>query len=65
MYEPIDVPRDATDGQLQAATQAIADALGAMVADGPEQWYTFKPMWPATQREAAELERRAQATAVR
>ncbi len=65
MYEPIDVPRDATDGQLQAATQAIADALGAMVADGPEQWYTFKPMWPATQREAAALERRAQATAVR
>ena len=65
MYDPIDVPRGATAGQLQAATQAIADALGAMVADGPEQWYTFKPMWPATQREAAELERRAGATADR
>ena len=36
-----------------------------MVADAPEQWYTFKPMWPATQREAAELERRARATADR
>ena len=25
----------------------------------PEQWYSFKPMWPATDEEAAELEARA------
>ena len=25
----------------------------------PEQWYSFKPIWPATAEEAADLERRA------
>ena len=25
----------------------------------PEQWYSFKPIWPATEAEAADLERRA------
>ena len=25
----------------------------------PEQWYSFKPMWPATAEESADLERRA------
>ena len=30
------------------ATQAIADAIEDMVRPAPEQWYTFKPIWPAT-----------------
>ena len=39
----------------------IADALEATVGAAPEQWYSFKPMWPPTQAEAAELEARAAA----
>ncbi|MEX1296352.1 MAG: lysophospholipid acyltransferase family protein [Candidatus Limnocylindrales bacterium] len=60
MYEPIEV-KGGDPAAIAAATQAIADALEDMVAEAPEQWYTFKPMWPATQAEAAELERRAAA----
>ena len=44
---------------LQRATQKIADALEQTIARAPSQWYSFKPMWPATEAEAAELERRA------
>jgi phosphatidylinositol dimannoside acyltransferase len=55
---PISVP--STDpADLQHATQLIADALEATVAAAPEQWYSFKPMWPATDEEAADLARRA------
>ena len=38
--------------ELQRATQAIADALAAAIAAAPDQWYSFKPMWPATAEEA-------------
>ena len=44
---------------LQRATQAIADALAETIRPAPEQWYSFKPIWPATEAEAADLERRA------
>jgi hypothetical protein len=37
----------------------IADALASTVAAAPDQWYSFKPIWPATAEEAADLERRA------
>jgi KDO2-lipid IV(A) lauroyltransferase len=58
--QPIDVPPgDPT--ALQRATQAMADALAATIATAPEQWYSFKPIWPAGAAEAADLERRAQA----
>jgi hypothetical protein len=30
-----------------------------MVGDAPDQWYTFKPMWPTSATEVAELKRRA------
>jgi hypothetical protein len=33
-----------------------------MVAEAPDQWYTFKPMWPATEAEADELADRAART---
>jgi KDO2-lipid IV(A) lauroyltransferase len=46
---------------IQRATQRIADALEVAVAAAPEQWYSFKPVWPADPAEAAELERRAAA----
>jgi phosphatidylinositol dimannoside acyltransferase len=58
LLEPIAVaPSDPAD--LQRATQAIADAVAETIRPAPEQWYSFKPIWPATETEAADLERRA------
>ena len=45
--------------ELVRATQRIADALQETIAAAPAQWYSFKPMWPATAAESHELERRA------
>ncbi len=45
--------------ELQRATQAIADALEVTIGSAPEQWYNFKPIWPATAEESDELELRA------
>jgi KDO2-lipid IV(A) lauroyltransferase len=56
--EPIDI--EAGDpASLQRATQRLADALEATVAAAPDQWYSFKPIWPADEAEARDLERRA------
>jgi KDO2-lipid IV(A) lauroyltransferase len=55
---PIDLA-SSDPAELQRATQAMADALASAVAAAPEQWYSFKPIWPATPEEAADLERRA------
>ena len=55
---PIDVLPD-DPAALQRASQAMADALAATIGTAPEQWYSFKPIWPATAAEAADLERRA------
>jgi KDO2-lipid IV(A) lauroyltransferase len=60
MYDPIE-PTDGSPQEVQRVTQAIADALGSMVSEAPEQWYTFKPMWPASAAEAKRLEARAKA----
>ena len=57
---PISVASSAP-ADLQRATQAMADAFGAVVAAAPEQWYSFKPVWPATAAESAALEARATA----
>ncbi len=48
--------------EIQRATQAVADALERAIAQAPDQWYSFKPMWPPTREEAAELATRAAAT---
>jgi len=56
--DPIRVA-SSSPSDLQRATQAIANALGAAIAAAPDQWYSFKPIWPATEAEAASLERRA------
>lgn len=45
--------------EVLRATQAIADALGRVIAAAPDQWYSFKPMWPETAAEMAALEARA------
>jgi KDO2-lipid IV(A) lauroyltransferase len=34
--------------ELHRATQALADALGAVIAEDPGQWYMFRPVWPRT-----------------
>jgi KDO2-lipid IV(A) lauroyltransferase len=57
-YDPIEVA-DARPASIAGATQAIAGALEAMIREAPEDWYTFKPMWPATRAEAERLEARA------
>ena len=60
LAEPITVASmDPAD--LQRATQAIADAVAETIRPAPEHWYSFKPIWPATEAEAADLERRAMA----
>jgi KDO2-lipid IV(A) lauroyltransferase len=57
-YSPIEV-RDSSPAEVGRATQAIADALQDMIAAAPEQWYTFKPMWPASPAEGVTLAARA------
>jgi lauroyl/myristoyl acyltransferase len=56
--EPIDLA-SSDPAELQRATQAMADALAATIAAAPDQWYSFKPIWPATDEEADDLEGRA------
>jgi len=58
-----DGTRDDFDRAIAAATQAIASAIEAMVRPAPEQWYTFKPIWPATAGEAEALAARARQAA--
>jgi len=43
--------------ELARATQAIADALQKIVAAAPDQWYSFKPLWPVNDEERAALAR--------
>jgi len=59
--EPIHVASD-SPVDLARATQQIATALEGQIAPAPEQWYIFKPIWPATAEEAAQLEARHEAT---
>ena len=55
---PIDVA-SSDPAELWRATQAMADALAANIGAAPAQWYSFKPIWPATETEALDLARRA------
>ncbi len=56
--EPIRVTSNGPT-ELARATQAIADALERNIAAAPEQWYSFKPMWPESAEERAALAERA------
>ena len=58
--EPIHVPSD-SPRDIAIATQKIADTLEAHIAPAPEQWYIFKPIWPQTEAEMAQLEARHEA----
>ena len=56
--EPIDVLSD-DPAELQRASQAMADAMAESIRVAPEQWYSFKPLWPESAAEGLDLERRA------
>jgi KDO2-lipid IV(A) lauroyltransferase len=53
-YDPIEVG-STDEAELQGATQQIADALEDMISTAPDQWYSFKPIWPETDAEKREL----------
>lgn len=57
---PIRVPTT-SPADVQRATQAMATALEGVIAAAPEQWYSFKPIWPSDPAESRELEARAAA----
>jgi len=59
-HDTFSVP-SSSPADIQRATQRIADFLEAAVKAAPEQWYCFKPIWPDTEDEAAEVEARAAA----
>jgi len=61
-YDPIEVA-DSSDAEMRRATQEIADALEDMISTAPEQWYSFKPIWPETEAEKRALAERANGTA--
>jgi len=54
---PIRVASD-NPAEIARATQEIASELERFIAPAPEQWYIFKPIWPATAEESAQLEAR-------
>jgi lauroyl/myristoyl acyltransferase len=59
-FAPTIAPRSTGPADVQRTTQEIAAALETTIGAAPEQWYSFKPIWPATAEEAVELEARAQ-----
>jgi KDO2-lipid IV(A) lauroyltransferase len=60
--EPIEVS-GSSPAEILRATQSVAEALERMVEAAPDQWYTFKPVWPADRAEEARLEARAKTMA--
>jgi KDO2-lipid IV(A) lauroyltransferase len=60
--ESITVP--SSDRQaIATATQRIADWLERTIAAAPEQWYSFKPIWPEEPAEVSRLAASAEETA--
>jgi lauroyl/myristoyl acyltransferase len=39
--------------EIYRATQALADALGSVIAEDPGQWYMFRRVWPGTDDDRA------------
>jgi phosphatidylinositol dimannoside acyltransferase len=58
-FSPVIRVPSAGPADIQRATQQMADALATTIGAAPEQWYSFKPIWPPTEAEAAELAQRA------
>jgi KDO2-lipid IV(A) lauroyltransferase len=55
--EPIRVASTKAE-DVSRGTQAVAAALEKILANAPEQWYSFKPMWPTSTDERDALARR-------
>ncbi len=47
--------------EIARGTQAVADALEKIVGTAPDQWYSFKPLWPTNEDEREALARRVAA----
>jgi lauroyl/myristoyl acyltransferase len=58
-FSPAIAVPSSSDPDIARATQEVATALEATIAAAPEQWYSFKPLWPSTVEEAAALAERA------
>jgi KDO2-lipid IV(A) lauroyltransferase len=58
-FSPAITVPSASDADIARATQEVASALEATIGAAPEQWYSFKPIWPPSDEEAAELAARA------
>ena len=46
--------RAPSPAEIYRATQAVADALSAVIAEDPGQWYMFRPVWPQTDADRAQ-----------
>jgi KDO2-lipid IV(A) lauroyltransferase len=45
---PLITAANDSPAETYRATQALADALGSVIAEDPGQWYMFRPVWPQT-----------------
>ncbi len=54
---PIRVP-STSDADVAIGTQAVANSLEKIISAAPDQWYSFKPLWPTNDVERAALEKR-------
>lgn len=50
---PLITAANDSPAETYRATQALADALGSVIAEDPGQWYMFRPVWPGTDAERA------------
>lgn len=50
---PLISAADDSPAETYRATQALADALGSVIAEDPGQWYMFRPVWPQTDADRA------------
>jgi phosphatidylinositol dimannoside acyltransferase len=48
---PLITAANDSPAETYRATQALADALGSVIAEDPGQWYMFRPVWPGTDAE--------------
>jgi lauroyl/myristoyl acyltransferase len=50
---PLITAANDSPAETYRATQALADALGSVIAEDPGQWYMFRRVWPGTDAERA------------
>lgn len=50
---PLITAANDTPAETYRVTQALADALGSVIAEDPGQWYMFRPVWPQTDADRA------------